>query len=237
MLKYAPCIVWRITVNALNLARELLLERFERKQFITEDEPVIEQIVIGDPMSGMIKLLRVCQQNPRLQLRPVFLADPGEFEFGFIGHVAVYLLPTCHGSFVATRGWRTTFLLISRAAETLKSADPLVEMSTLTTHVVQPDTPRCQRTMQAFAIGGEEIQYTGRRRGAWIVIDIFWCRKPGSNFLQLCSSVRSMHNLGQNARVGKQERFELMDHEVGQKPRSGIEVAFQSGFEFTRAFP
>lgn len=32
----------------------------------------------------MVELLRVLQKNPRLQLRPVLLPDPGEFEFGFL---------------------------------------------------------------------------------------------------------------------------------------------------------
>jgi hypothetical protein len=40
-------------------------------------------------MLGVIRLRRLSQQNARLQLRPVLLADPGEFEFLFGGHVDI----------------------------------------------------------------------------------------------------------------------------------------------------
>lgn len=43
-------------------------------------------------MCGVVRLLRVFEENARLQARPVLLADPGEFEFGVFGHVSVNLI-------------------------------------------------------------------------------------------------------------------------------------------------
>jgi len=61
------------------------------------DKLVVEYVVTSDPVRGVVGLLRAClpkprrrqvlQQNARLQLRPVVLPNPGEFEFGFI-HLA-----------------------------------------------------------------------------------------------------------------------------------------------------
>lgn len=42
MAESGASIVWRINVDALNLSCELLLERFECKQVVAEDEPIIE---------------------------------------------------------------------------------------------------------------------------------------------------------------------------------------------------
>ncbi len=92
MLIRAARVVRRINVNAFDLPRELLFERLESKQVIPEDESVIEQVVVGDPVRRMVGLLRVFQQNPRLQLRPVLLADLSEFEF-LLSVAHDYLLP------------------------------------------------------------------------------------------------------------------------------------------------
>ena len=51
---------------------------FERKQVIAEDESIIEDVVIGDPVRGVVRLLRVLQENTRLQPRPVLLSYPGK---------------------------------------------------------------------------------------------------------------------------------------------------------------
>jgi hypothetical protein len=82
MSKRAAGIVRRVDEHALHLAGELRLQRLQRQQVVTEDQPVIEDAVLRHPMLGVIRLLRIFQQDPRLQLRPVLLADPGEFEFG-----------------------------------------------------------------------------------------------------------------------------------------------------------
>jgi hypothetical protein len=53
-----------------------LFERFEGEEVVTEDEAVIENVVIGNPVWGMIRLLRVFQQDSWLKLRPVLLTNP-----------------------------------------------------------------------------------------------------------------------------------------------------------------
>jgi hypothetical protein len=82
MLERATGVVRRINEDALNLAGELLFERFEGQQVVPEDESVVEDVVIADSVDGVVRLFRVLQQNARLQLRPVLLPNPGEFEFG-----------------------------------------------------------------------------------------------------------------------------------------------------------
>jgi hypothetical protein len=70
-------IEWRINIDALDLAREFLPDSFQREKVVTTDQPVIENVVSGDAVRRMVGLLRVLDQDARLQLRPVFLADPG----------------------------------------------------------------------------------------------------------------------------------------------------------------
>src|SRR5574337_1261759 len=86
MTEGGTSVIRRINENALDLTRELLFQRFQREQVVAEDEPAIEQIVIGDPVRGVIRFLRVLQQNARLQPRPVPLPDPREFEFWLLCH-------------------------------------------------------------------------------------------------------------------------------------------------------
>jgi len=88
-------VVRRINVDALDLAGEFLFKRFECQQVVAEDEPIIEEIVIGDTMRRVARLLRVFEQDAWLQPRPVLLADPGQFQSFFmitVGHVARALL-------------------------------------------------------------------------------------------------------------------------------------------------
>src|SRR5574337_257750 len=92
--KCRPSVVWRIDVDALHLARKLLLERLERQQVVTKDQPVVEQIAITHPLRRMIRPLRLLQQNSWLQLRPLVLADPGEFEFLPVRHASFFFSPS-----------------------------------------------------------------------------------------------------------------------------------------------
>lgn len=69
-------VVWWTDVDALDLAGGLLFEGLEGQQVVAEDEAVIEQVVVGDTVLGVVGLLRILQKNPRLQLRPGLLADP-----------------------------------------------------------------------------------------------------------------------------------------------------------------
>jgi len=83
-------VVGRVDEDALDLARELLFKGFEREEIVAEDKPVIEKVVIGQPMFRVLRPLLVIHQDARLQPRPVLLADPGEFEFGLcvsVSHV------------------------------------------------------------------------------------------------------------------------------------------------------
>ncbi len=77
------------TFPALYLSRTLLLQRLQRQQVVTEDEPVVEDVVLCHPMLCVIRIGRTLQQDARLQLGPVLLADPGELEFLFDGHADI----------------------------------------------------------------------------------------------------------------------------------------------------
>ena len=82
-------VVRPIDVDALNFTSELLFQRFEGEEIVAEDEAVIEKVVVGNAVLGVVGVLRVLQQNPRLQLRPVLLSDPGEFQFSaLIAHLS-----------------------------------------------------------------------------------------------------------------------------------------------------
>jgi hypothetical protein len=83
MLKRAAGIVWGINVDALDFARKFLFKRLEREQIIAQNQFVVEKVVICDTVLGVIRLLRVFQQDARLQPGPVLLPDPGQFEFLF----------------------------------------------------------------------------------------------------------------------------------------------------------
>jgi hypothetical protein len=86
LLKRCSCVIRRINENALDLTSELLFERFKGKEIVTKDKTVIEKVVVSHSMWGVVGLLRVFQQNARLQLGPVLFANPGEFEFLLAGH-------------------------------------------------------------------------------------------------------------------------------------------------------
>jgi hypothetical protein len=85
MLKSTSRVVRRIDVNALHLPGELLFQRLESEQIVPADEPVVEEVPVRNPVLRVMGLVRLLQQDARLQLRPVLLADPGGFEFGFLG--------------------------------------------------------------------------------------------------------------------------------------------------------
>jgi hypothetical protein len=82
MLERTTGVVRWINIDALDLAGEFLFECFESEKVVAEDETVIEPIVVGDTVLRVVRFVRILQQNPRLQLRPVLFPDPGEFEFG-----------------------------------------------------------------------------------------------------------------------------------------------------------
>ena len=72
-----PGVVGRIDKDALDLARELLLQRLEGEEIVAEDEAVIEVVLVRHPVRGVIRFRRVLQQDARLQLGPRLLPDPG----------------------------------------------------------------------------------------------------------------------------------------------------------------
>ena len=88
MCKGAAGVVGRIDEHALHLAAELRFQRFQRQQVISVDQPVVEDVIIRHPVFGVVGFLRIFQQNPRLQPRPVVLADPGELQFLPLAHVS-----------------------------------------------------------------------------------------------------------------------------------------------------
>ncbi len=83
MIESIASIIWWINVNTFNLPSKLLLQCLQGQQIIAEDKPVVEDILVRHPVRRMIRLLRVLQQNPRLQPRPILFSDPGEFKLLF----------------------------------------------------------------------------------------------------------------------------------------------------------
>ena len=75
----AAGVVRRVDENAFHLARKLRLQCLERQQVVTKDQSIVEDVVVRNAMLGVIGLLRVFQQDARLQPWTFFLADPGEF--------------------------------------------------------------------------------------------------------------------------------------------------------------
>ena len=86
MLESRTRIEWWIPINTLDLAGELLFERFEGEQIVAKDEPVIEAVVVRDALLGVIRLLRVFEQDARLQPGPVLLPNPSQFQFLLFRH-------------------------------------------------------------------------------------------------------------------------------------------------------
>ncbi len=80
IFKHFPCIKWRVNVDAFNLTSKLLFQRPKGKEVIAKNQPIVEEVVLASPVGGMIRLGRVLDQNTRLQLRPILLADPGQFK-------------------------------------------------------------------------------------------------------------------------------------------------------------
>ena len=76
VLKRTARVVWRVNEDTLNLAGELLFERFEGEQIVAEDEAVIEVVVVRDPLLGVIRILRVFEQDARLQPGLVLFPNP-----------------------------------------------------------------------------------------------------------------------------------------------------------------
>ena len=80
-----------VDVNAFDLSREFLLQRLQREQVVAEDQPIVEDIVVRDPMLGVIRLIQIFEQDAWLQLGPFLLADPGQFEFLFDTHFCCFI--------------------------------------------------------------------------------------------------------------------------------------------------
>jgi|688.fasta_scaffold741534_2 hypothetical protein len=81
MFERAAGVVRRVNEDALDLAGELLFERFEGEQIVAEDKAVIEAVCVRDALLGMIRLLRVFQEDARLQPGPVLFPNPRQFQF------------------------------------------------------------------------------------------------------------------------------------------------------------
>ena len=87
MFKGTARIVRRINKDTLHLPRKLLLQRLQRQQVVAEDQAVVEDVAFADTVGRVVAAAGVFEQNARFQARAVFLADPGQFEFGFAwGH-------------------------------------------------------------------------------------------------------------------------------------------------------
>src|SRR2546429_8087300 len=83
VLERAARVVWGVDVDAFDPAGELLLQRLQREQVVAKDQAVIEKVVVREAVSRVVGLLRVFQEDTRLQLRSDLLSDPGQFELLF----------------------------------------------------------------------------------------------------------------------------------------------------------
>ncbi len=83
MRKCATGVIRRIDEHAFHFAREFLFKCLQREQVVTKDQSIVKDVLVRHPVFGVVRLFRVFEQNARLQLGPLFLADPGEFEFLF----------------------------------------------------------------------------------------------------------------------------------------------------------
>jgi hypothetical protein len=86
VLKSRPRVVRGVNKHTLHLPRELLLQRLQRKQIVTEDESVIEDVVLADTMRSVIRPRWIFQQYAWLKAWTVFLTDPRQLEFLFPCH-------------------------------------------------------------------------------------------------------------------------------------------------------
>lgn len=82
MFKCASRIVGRIDEYAFHLTRILRLQSFESQEVVAEDQLVVEDVCTVTGL-GAIGLLGFFDENSRLQLGAILLADPSEFEFDF----------------------------------------------------------------------------------------------------------------------------------------------------------
>ena len=74
---------------------ELCLQCLQCKQVVAVDQPVIENVLICHTVFGVIGFLRIFQQYARFKPWPVFLADPGEFQFLLAVHCESPLSALC----------------------------------------------------------------------------------------------------------------------------------------------
>jgi len=61
MLERTSGVVWWIDVDVLDLAGGFLLDGFEGQQVVAKDKPVIEQVVVGNAVFGVVGLLQIFQ--------------------------------------------------------------------------------------------------------------------------------------------------------------------------------
>jgi hypothetical protein len=54
VLNGLTCIERRVDVNALDLSSKLLFECFEGKEVVAEDEAVVEEVVVGNALLGVV---------------------------------------------------------------------------------------------------------------------------------------------------------------------------------------
>ncbi|MCY1245972.1 hypothetical protein D9M72_591660 [compost metagenome] len=75
----AAGVVRRVDEHAFHLAGELLLQRLQCQQVVPEDQPVVEDVAVRHAMLGVVRLIRVFEQDARFKLGTLFLADPCQF--------------------------------------------------------------------------------------------------------------------------------------------------------------
>jgi hypothetical protein len=80
MRKGAAGVVGRIDEDALHPAGIILLEGLESEEVVAVDKLIVEEVVFGNAVGGVVALLGVVEEDARFEAGADILADPGEFE-------------------------------------------------------------------------------------------------------------------------------------------------------------
>jgi hypothetical protein len=84
LLKSRPSVVRWVNEDALDFASKFLFEGFEGEKVVAEYKAVVEEVMVSNAMNCVIRFLRILQQDARLQLGPVLLANPRQFKFSVL---------------------------------------------------------------------------------------------------------------------------------------------------------
>src|SRR4051812_5305280 len=80
------CVVWRVNANTSHPSGELLLQCLQSQQVVTEDEPIIEDVLVRHAVRRVVRSVELLHENTWLQPWPVLLPDPRQFQPLLVAH-------------------------------------------------------------------------------------------------------------------------------------------------------